>query len=85
MREFKYFRTYSYAGMEGTDLEKRDFETIELAKNDALNDQLNSNFNLYEITMILDGKITETTKYLGQITCGKDLQNFESKENSKKI
>ena len=85
MREIKFYRTYSYGGEEGKSIEKREFETIPLAKQDAINDTTNTDFLLYEVTMVFDGKITETKKYLCDLVCGKDLQKFEPKENSKKI
>ena len=84
MKEIKYYRTYSYTGVEDRDLEKRDFETIEHAKVDAINDESNINFRLYEITMIFDGIIKETQKFLGPITCGREIKNFETKESSRK-
>lgn len=85
MKKIEFFRTYSYGGEEGKTLEKRDFETEILARDDAIKDLHNTDFALYQITMIFDGKITEIKRYLGQIVCGKDLQKFEAKENIKKI
>ena len=76
MKEFKYYRTYSYKDMYGKELEIREFETIDLAKNDAIMDRNNSNFHLFEITNIFDGRLTETKKYLGKIICGKELDDY---------
>lgn len=77
MKEIMFYRTYSNLIDEPSITEKRDFETIDLAKADALADTKNYNFNLFEITMIFDGKITERKKYLGEITCRKTLDDFE--------
>lgn len=85
MRQIEYFRTCSYGGEDGKTLDVREFETPELARDDALKDITNTNFTLYHVTMIFDGKITQTIKYLGQIVCGRDLKKFETKENVKKI
>ncbi len=85
MKKIEYFRTYSYGGENGKELEVRNFETPELAKDDAINDLVNTNFTLYQINMVFDGKITETKKYLGQIVCGKDLQHFTETEKTKRI
>ena len=83
MKEIKFYRTYSQTPK--NQMERRDFETIEHAKVDAIKDLVNTNFGLFEIQMIFDGVITETSKYLGPITCGKNIQNFELREISKKI
>lgn len=85
MREIIYFRTYSYGGEDGKTLEIRDFETPELAKDDAINDIRNTHFALYQINMVFDGKITESKKYLGQIVCGRDLQEFAERNKIKTI
>ena len=74
MREIIYYRTYSYGGEDGKQLEVRNFETPELAKDDAISDVKNTHFALYQINMLFDGKITESKKYLGQIVFGRDLQ-----------
>lgn len=85
MKQIEYFRTYSYGGEDGKQLEVRDFETPELAKEDAISDMVNTNFTLYQINMVFDGKITQTKKYLGQIVCGKDLQEFSESHKIKTI
>lgn len=85
MREIIYFRTYSYGGEDGKTLETRNFETPELAKDDAINDIRNTHFALYQINMVFDGKITESKKYLGQIVCGRDLQEFVERNKIKTI
>ena len=41
MKEITFYRTYSYGGMEGRDKEVRNFETVELAAQDALKDTWN--------------------------------------------
>lgn len=74
MREICFFRTYSLGGMEGRNREIRNFETIELAKENALNDTWNDNFQLYGVKLIFDGKITETETFLENLVCGRDLQ-----------
>ena len=78
MKEIKYYRTYSYR--EDKQLEARNFETPELAKDDAISDITNTDFSLYEINMVFDGKIIESRKYIGSITCGKDLEEFAKRE-----
>ena len=83
MEEIIYFRTYSYK--ENKEVEVRNFETIELAKQDSLKDKHNTYFHLFEITMIFNGRITETKKSLGQITCARDIEEFEKNQFGKKI
>ena len=85
MREIIYYRTYSYGGEDGKQLEVRNFETPELAKDDAISDVKNTHFALYQINMLFDGKITESKKYLGQIVCGRDLQEFAENHKIKTI
>lgn len=85
MKQIIYYRTYSYGGLDGKDLEIRNFETIELAKEDAISDIKNNNFALYQISMVFDGKITESKKYLGQIVSGKELNEFAENHNIKAI
>ena len=83
MKQIRYYRTYSYN--EFNQLEVRNFETPELAKTDAILDQKNTYFNLYQIDMNFDGKITEVKKYLGQLVCGKDLRIKAEEEKQKNI
>lgn len=85
MKEIIYFRTYSYGGEDEKQLEIRNFETPELAKDDAISDVKNTHFSLYQINMFFDGEITESKKYLGQIVCGKDLQEFAERKKIKMI
>lgn len=82
MKEIEFYRTYSYGDPEVRP-EKRDFETIELAKSDAYNDVEKSKFLLFHVKMIFDGRIIEEEKYLGRIICGRDFQDFESDNISK--
>lgn len=85
MKEIIFYRTYSYSNDQDKRLDVREFETESLAKQDALNDKTNIDFNLFQITKIFDGKITEQRKYLGKITCYNDIKAFEEKQNIKKI
>jgi len=85
MKEIKFYRTYSYGGPEEKSMEKRAFETVDLAKNDAYEDVKNMDFMLFEVTMVFDGKITETEKYLGKLVCGRDLKRFEETIASKRM
>lgn len=77
MKEIRMYRTYSYGGMEGMDLETRTFETIELAKVDAKNDTWNSDFTLYEVILTFNGVITETENFIEKILCGRDIETIE--------
>ena len=56
-----------------------------VAKDDAINDIKNTHFALYQINMVFNGKITESKKYLGQIVCGRDLQEFAERNKIKTI
>ena len=71
MKEITFYRTYSYGGMEGRTEEVRNFETVELAVEDALKDTWNEQFKLYKVKMIFDGKIT-----LGQLISFSTLSGF---------
>ena len=73
MKEIIFYRTYSYGGMEGRTKEVRNFETVELAVEDALKDTWNEQFKLYKVKMIFDGKIIEEEKYIEPLVCGRDL------------
>jgi len=87
MREIIFWRTKSYGGSDGSDIIVRNFETPEIAKQDALEDDWNSGFFLYEVTLTFnDGIITEKEKLLGQIPCYRSilLENIlEDREKSK--
>ncbi|MBQ2946978.1 MAG: hypothetical protein IJE04_03915 [Bacilli bacterium] len=85
MKQIEYFRTYSYGGEDGRELEIRNFETPELAKDDAISDMKNTHFSLYQISILFNGRITESKKYLGQIVCGRDLQEFAEREKIRMI
>ena len=84
MKEIKFYRTYSYGGVEGRDKVVRNFETIRLAVENAVSDTWNDNFKLYEVKMIFNGVITESEKFLENLTCGRDLQKNETTNNVKK-
>lgn len=66
-----YYRTYSY-GIEGPQIETRDFETIQHAQEDALNDQYNSGFTLAQVDLVMEGRITKKITELGQIKSGSE-------------
>ena len=67
MKEIYYFRTYSWGGMEGRTQVIRNFETIELAKEDAINDTWNEAFTLYEIKLTFNGRVVENERFLEKI------------------
>ena len=77
MKKIKVYRTYSYGGMEGRDIIKRTFETIELAKENAKNDTWNDGFRLYEVVITFDGSVTEAENFIGEIACGRDAKVIE--------
>ena len=82
MKEIKFYRTYSYAA-DGKSVEKRGFETIELAKQDAYNDMKESNFYLYEVNITFNGTVIEKEKYVGKLVSGRDLAVFAPKTETK--
>jgi len=72
--EIKFFRTYSWGGVEGRDIEKRDFVTESLARKDALLDTWNSGFSLYQVTLSLDKEVIEKEEEINRkIRCGYDI------------
>ena len=73
MRQIKFYRTYSYGGMEGRTVETRDFETEKLARENAIQDEWNTNFYLYEMTMTFDGEIKTEGKIISKIICGREI------------
>lgn len=83
MKEIYYFRTYSWGGMEGRTQVIRNFETIELAKEDAINDTWNEAFTLYEIKLTFNGRVVENERFLEKIACGRDLarENYLNENN----
>ncbi len=80
MKKIVFYRTSSYGGMEGRDLEKRDFETKELAMENALYDDWNDHFLLFEVTMTFDEFVTTSEKFLGEIPCVRSLNREKEKE-----
>lgn len=74
MTTITYFKTRSYGGMEGRDIETRKFETEELARENALKETWNDCFTLYKVEMVFNGTITETETKLGRIKCGRDIR-----------
>lgn len=73
MKKIEFYRTYSYSDNKDKRVETRDFETIDLAKEDALNDENNYFFTVNKITMIFDGIIKTKVTPIGRILCKKDL------------
>jgi len=78
MKQIIYYRTKSYGGMEGRDIVIRNFETLELAKDNALSDTWNDSFSLYEVTLIFDGMIVETETFIERIKCYRDVIREQS-------
>lgn len=74
MTTITYFKTRSWGGMEGRDIDVRKFETEELAREDALKETWNDGFTLYKVEMVFNGTITETETKIGNIECGRDLR-----------
>lgn len=66
------FKTYSYGGLEGRDIEVKTFATIEQAKQDALNNTWNSGYQLYEVVASTTGKLVE--RFICDIPCGRDIK-----------
>ena len=75
-----FYRTYSYGGMEGKTLEKKDFETEYLAKLNAMSNNWNSDYTLYEVTIEFNGVIKKSEKFLGKIPCGRDIKNSDERQ-----
>lgn len=73
MTTIRYYETISYGGMEGRDIERRKFETEEMARENAMKDTWNDGFSMYEVTMTFNGRITEEKKYMGEIPCGREM------------
>lgn len=80
MKEINFFRTYSLGGMEGRTKVVRNFETSELAKENAINDNWNDNFELYEVKLTFNGIIIETETFIEKILCGRDLAIKKNQE-----
>ena len=79
MKKIEFYRTYSYSDNKDKRVETRDFETMELAKEDALNDSDNYYFTISKITMLFDGIIKTNVKPIGRIPCKKDLSEHKIK------
>lgn len=79
MKKIEFYRTYSYSDDKDQNLEIRDFETMELAKEDALSDDDNYFFTLDKIVMVFDGIIKTKVIPIGRIPCKKDLSEYKSK------
>ena len=79
MKQIEFYRTYSYNDNNNKRVETRDFETIDLAKEDALNDEENYFFTLSKITMIFDGVIKTNVVPMGRIACKRELSNNKTK------
>jgi len=84
MREIKFYRTYSLGGMEGRTKEIRNFETVKLAVEDAVNDTWNESFDLFEVNMVFNGRIIETEKFIEKLVCGRDIARQQANENNQK-
>lgn len=88
MKEITVYRTYSYGGTEGKTVEKRTFETEQLARENAKKDTWNDDFSLYRVVVTIDGIICEREEFIGKIICGCDekLVAYEKKsiEDAKK-
>ncbi|MBQ7104980.1 MAG: hypothetical protein IJN90_03910 [Bacilli bacterium] len=83
--ELKFYRTYSWGGVEGRDIEKRDFVTESLARKDALLDTWNNGFSLHEVTLTIDKRVTEKDKVLEkELECGYDII-MRRRENGEKV
>lgn len=70
------FRTISWGGMEGHDIETNDFITEAAAREDARNNTWNSDYTLYKVEFMVDettGKIKQVKTEIGNIECGRDI------------
>ena len=70
------FRTISWGGMEGRDIETKDFLTDAAAREDARNNTWNSDYTLYKVEFMVDEATREVKQVktkIGDIECGKDL------------
>lgn len=74
MTTITYFKTRSWGGMEGRDIDVRKFETEKFARENALKDTWNYDFTLYKVEMVFNGTITEIETKLGKIECGRDVR-----------
>lgn len=85
MTQITVYRTYSYGGVDGREVEKKTFETIKLAKENAKNDTWNSGFKMYEVVITFDGIVTEKETFIEEIICGRDIEALAyEKENIKR-
>ena len=73
MKNITFFRTRSYVTYLFDTQETRDFETRELAKQNAENDKINEKFHFYKVTMTFNGRIEYQEEYLGEIPCGYEI------------
>ena len=76
------FKTISYGGMEGRTLVERQFETEDMARANAMEDDWNEGFTLYETTMVVDGHVTTTETLIGEIPCGRDTLRIINAEKA---
>lgn len=69
MKQIEFYRTYSFGGGDGRTIVFREFETEELARQNALEDTWNDGFKLYKGVITLNGRITQTETYISHIPC----------------
>lgn len=84
-REYIYYCTWSFGGTEGRKLERRNFDTIENAEKNAIEDTWNYSFSLNKVTVTIDdkGMITEKQSPLKEkIPCGRDLKENNGKKST---
>ena len=83
MKKIEFYRTTSFGGTDGREYEERDFETKEAAMQNAIEDTWNTYFTLYEIEMIMDGRISYKQKYIGRIPCYQDVKDEKNHQPKK--
>jgi hypothetical protein len=70
----KIYKTYSWGGMEGRDLEADYWVSAEAAKEAAAKDNWNTGYTLYEVTLTVgeNGRIKMTETKIGTLESGAD-------------
>lgn len=71
-----FYRTKSWGGMEGRDLEISNWISETAAREAALNDIWNEDYTLYLVTLTItsSGRIIEDEQRLEKIPCGREIE-----------
>ena len=75
------YKTTSFGGTDGRSYEEQYFTNIEDAKNEALTNDWNTFYTLYEVKISASekGKVTLKPKFISRIPCYSDLHKDNSK------